>query len=88
MTGYAWTAVAALLVFSPVAANAQQKGGTPLGLPNLMKGTPEEEAACAPDSARFCKRFEPDAIQVLGCLQRNRQQISKACQSVLRARGV
>ena len=60
----------------------------PLPFPNLMQGTPEEEAACAPDSTRFCKRFEPDAMQVLGCLQRNRTSISKACQRVLRNRGV
>ena len=54
----------------------------------MMKGTPQEEAACAPDSTRFCKRFEPDALQVLGCLQQNRARISQACQQVLRNRGV
>jgi hypothetical protein len=54
----------------------------------LLKGTPEEEAACAPDSAKFCRRFEPDPLQVLGCLQRNRPKISKSCQTVLRNRGV
>ena len=53
-----------------------------------MKGTPEEEAACAPDSAKFCKRFEPIALQVLACLQQNRARISQACQRVLRNRGV
>ena len=54
----------------------------------MMKGTPQEQAACAPDSTRFCKRFEPDSLQVLGCLQQNRERISKSCQQVLRTRGV
>ncbi|HWV40369.1 cysteine rich repeat-containing protein [Pseudorhodoplanes sp.] len=66
----------------------QQPGPVPLPFPNMMQGTPEEERACAPDSAKFCQRFEPDPLQVLGCLQRNRAQISKACQAVLRNRGV
>ena len=77
---------AAFLLLAAVAAAPAQP--LPLPFPNLMQGTPEEEAACAPDSAKFCKRFEPDALQVLGCLQRNRTRISKACQRVLRNRGV
>jgi len=85
MTFRKWTAVAAFLMLSPV-AYAQQQAPSPF--PNMMKGTPQEEAACAPDSTRFCKRFEPDALQVLGCLQQNRERISKSCQQVLRNRGV
>jgi hypothetical protein len=90
MTGYAWAAFAAFLVLAPVGANAQQQQPAPIPFPfpDMMKGTAEEEAACAPDSTKFCKRFEPDALQVLGCLQRNRAQISKSCQTVLRNRGV
>jgi hypothetical protein len=87
MARYTWTAIAALLVFAPVgAATAQQQVPSPF--PDMMKGTPQEQAACAPDSARFCKRFEPDSLQVLGCLQQNRTRISKACQQVLANRGV
>jgi hypothetical protein len=86
------TAVAAFLVLAPMmlpmGAQAQQQQQAPMPFPNMMKGTPQEEAACAPDSTRFCKRFEPDALQVLGCLQQNRERISKSCQQVLRARGV
>jgi hypothetical protein len=82
-------AIAALVAFSPVGtAGAQQQPAMPSPFPDLMKGTPQEEAACAPDSARFCKRFEPDALQVLGCLQQNRTKISQACQRVLRNSGV
>ena len=87
MARYAWTAIAALLVLAPLGtANAQQQMPSPF--PDLLKGTPQEEAACAPDSTRFCKRFEPDALQVLGCLQQNRTKISQSCQRVLRNRGV
>jgi hypothetical protein len=78
---------ACLAVGTAGAAFAQQQSA-PKPFPNMMQGSPEEERACAPDSARYCKQFEPDAIQVLGCLQQNRARISKACQSVLRNRGV
>jgi hypothetical protein len=91
MARYGWAAVAALLVFSPAgiaSAQQQQPAPFPLPFPDLLKGTPQEEAACAPDSSRFCRRFEPDALQVLGCLQQNRTRISQACQQVLRNRGV
>ena len=87
MTFLKWTAFAAILMLAPVGAQAQQKQA-PMPFPDMMKGTPQEQAACAPDSTRFCKRFEPDALQVLGCLQQNRERISKSCQQVLRSRGV
>ena len=81
--------IVGLVAGSVGAALAQQQPGPiPLPFPNMMQGTPEEEAACAPDSAKFCKRFEPDQLQVLGCLQQNRARISKSCQTVLRNRGV
>jgi hypothetical protein len=69
-----------------LAQQGQQRQSFPS--PFDMKGTPEEEAACAPDSSRFCKKFEPDALQVLGCLQANRAKLRQACQQVLRNRGV
>lgn len=79
---------AAGMASGPVTAQQQAPVAIPFPFSDMMKGTPEEEAACAPDSAKFCKRFEPDPLQVLGCLQRNRPQISRACQTVLRNRGV
>ena len=83
-------ALAALVVFFSISAGSAhaQQQPAPLPFPNMMQGTPEEERACAPDSSKFCKRFEPDALQVLGCLQQNRARLSKACQTVLRNRGV
>ena len=89
MSGIKGAVLAAFLVCgSAGAALAQQQQPVPFPFPNMMQGTPEEEAACAPDSTKFCKRFEPDALQVLGCLQQNRARLTKACQSVLRNRGV
>lgn len=73
---------------SPAFAQGQQQRPAPMPNPFDMNGTPEEQAACAPDSARFCKKFEPDNLQVLGCLQANRAKLSQACQRVLRNRGV
>ena len=72
----------------PAAPAFAQQGQQRFPSPFDMKGTPQEEAACAPDSSRFCKKFEPDALQVLGCLQANRQKLNQACQRVLRNRGV
>ena len=89
MMGPVRASLTAILLMVPLGtASAQQQQPFPSPFNDLMKGTPQEEAACAPDSAKFCKRFEPDPLQVLGCLQQNRAQISKACQQVLRNRGV
>ena len=90
MTGFLYRiAAVGLIALSGVgAANAQQQQPAPLPFPFDMRGTPQEEAACAPDSAKFCRQFEPNPLLVLGCLQRHRPQISKACQTVLRNRGV
>ena len=90
MAHFGWAALAVFFFFSAqgIARAQQQPAPIPFPLPNLLQGTPEEEAACAPDSTKFCKQFEPDPLQVLGCLQRHRPQISQVCQRVLRNRGV
>jgi hypothetical protein len=54
---------------------------------NPFRGTPEEEAACAPDASRFCKDAIPDTFRVLACLQENRQKIRKVCLKVLEDHG-
>lgn len=54
---------------------------------NLFQGTPEEQAACRPDSNRFCRAEEPDPFRVLACLRRNRTEISAACRRVLESHG-
>jgi hypothetical protein len=52
-----------------------------------MQGTPEEQAACAPDSKKFCKDAIPDTFRVLACLQEHRERLRKACRDVLEAHG-
>lgn len=89
MTSFKAAILAVFLAVGPAAGAAlAQQQQAPSPFPNMMQGTPEEQRACAPDSARFCKQFEPDPLQVLGCLQQNRTRISKACETVLRNRGV
>ena len=54
---------------------------------SLFTGTPEEQAACAPDASRFCKDEIPDTFRVLACLQEHRTKLRKACQQVLKDNG-
>jgi len=53
----------------------------------LFQGTPEEQAACAPDSTRFCQDAIPDTFRVLACLQEHRQKLRKVCLKVLEDHG-
>jgi hypothetical protein len=82
-------AVVAILIGSATCALAQTSTQKPPPNPfdALFQGTPEEQAACAPDSSRYCREFEPDSLRVLGCLQRNRTKISVACRRVLERHG-
>ena len=54
---------------------------------NPFQGTPEEQAACAPDANNFCKDAIPDPLRVLACLKDHRQRIRKVCQKVLEDHG-
>lgn len=67
-----------------LAANEKQPPPAPAG---LFQGTPEEQAACAPDSARFCQDAIPDTFRVLACLQENRKKLRKVCLKVLEDHG-
>lgn len=53
----------------------------------MFQGTPQDQAACRPDSSRFCKDAEPDQFRVLACLKENRAKISVPCQNVLKRNG-
>ena len=66
------------------AANDKQPPPLPSG---LFQGTPEEQAACAPDSTRFCQDAIPDTFRVLACLQDHRQKLRKVCLKVLEDHG-
>jgi hypothetical protein len=72
---------------APLMAQAQQPPQLPNPFQGLFKGTPQEQAACAPDADKFCKAMGSDELRVLGCLQRNRPQISAACRRVLESHG-
>lgn len=52
-----------------------------------LEGTPEEQAACAPDSSRFCAEDIPDNLRVLACLQEHREKLRKVCRKVLEDHG-
>lgn len=75
-------ALALLLVGGTVYAQQRQPA-----FPNPFQGTPEEQAACRPDSTAFCRDAVPDQLRVLACLQQNRQRISRACRQVLESHG-
>jgi len=78
------------VAFGIASALAQTQPRAPQ-LPNpfqaLFSGTPQEQAACGPDADKFCRAAGNDELRVLGCLQRNRQQISVACRRVLESHG-
>jgi hypothetical protein len=46
------------------------------------RGTPEQQAACAPDAFRLCSSYIPDPTDVLSCLRQRRPELSDACRSV------
>lgn len=83
--------LALILLSAATGAFAQAPSQAPAPFPspfqNLFQGTPEEQAACRPDSNRFCREAEPDSFRVLACLQRNRTKISVACRKVLESHG-
>ena len=74
-----------LLVAGEALAAGDQKPPDQRG--GLFTGTPEEQAACAPDASRFCSDAIPDTFRVLACLQEHRKKLKKACLQVLDAHG-
>ena len=58
---------------------------------SMFQGTLQERAACKGDVIKHCKALltsnAPSAFGVLSCLQTNREQLSKACRSVLESHG-
>ncbi len=78
-------AIALIQVFGGIALAAGEKQPAPF--PGLFQGTPEEQAACAPDSTKFCQDAIPDTFRVLACLQQNRQKLRKVCLKVLEDHG-
>jgi hypothetical protein len=81
--------VCAALVLSQICCSAALAATNepPVGTFNLLQGTPEEQAACAPDSTKFCRDAIPDSFRVLACLQENRNKLRKVCLKVLEDHG-
>ena len=63
-------AIIVLIQILSVAAYAAEENKLP-GPQSLnpFQGTPEEQAACAPDATSFCKDAVPDTFRVLACLK-------------------
>ena len=78
-------ALAIVQIFGGMALAAKDE--PPPGTFNLLQGTPEEQAACAPDSTKFCRDAIPDTFRVLACLQENRHKLRKVCLKVLEDHG-
>jgi hypothetical protein len=77
-------AVLALLQIFAASALAVDDKRQPAGQSGgFLQGTAEEQAACAPDSTKFCRDFIPDTFRVLACLQENRHKLRKVCLKVL-----
>jgi hypothetical protein len=54
--------------------------------PQTYPGTPEEQAACRPDAARFCRGIS-DVSEVRVCLISHRRQLTSHCRRVLQRHG-
>ncbi len=58
---------------------------------SLGQGNEQERAACHPDVMKYCKAQvdanADDVLGILGCLQRNRGKLSRACEVVLASHG-
>jgi hypothetical protein len=52
-----------------------------------QQGTPQEQAACRPDTRKLCRDLVGNDTAVLSCLQQNRAKLSRACREVLERHG-
>ena len=82
-----WLGCVAIVVALGVPASAARAEGFLDFFSEMLKGTPEEEAACKPDVSKYCQHAEPDTFRVLGCLKEQRRRLSKACRAVLESHG-
>jgi hypothetical protein len=46
------------------------------------QGTPEQQAACAPDAFRLCSSYIPDPGRVEGCLRQQKARLSGSCRAL------
>jgi hypothetical protein len=46
------------------------------------RGTPEQQAACAPDAFRLCSSYIPDPGRVERCLRQQKARLSASCRAL------
>ena len=46
------------------------------------RGTPEQQAACAPDAFRLCSSYIPDPGRVESCLREQKARLSNPCRAL------
>ncbi len=46
------------------------------------RGTPEQQAACAPDAFRLCSSYIPDPDRVESCLRQQTARLSSSCRAL------
>lgn len=46
------------------------------------RGTPEQQAACAPDAFRLCSSYIPDPGRVESCLRQQKARLSASCRAL------
>jgi hypothetical protein len=80
---YAIAALFVLLATSALAQGTNPNNAPAPTMPGILEGSPQEQAACAPDVHKFCRDEIPDTFAVLACLKRERAKIGKPCQQVL-----
>ena len=79
-------ALALIQIASGTALAVDDKKTTTQPSGGFLQGTPEEQAACAPDSTKFCRDVIP-SLRVLACLQEHRKSLRRVCLKVLEDHG-
>jgi hypothetical protein len=51
---------------------------------SFAMGTSEQRAACTPDVFRLCSSEMPNVDRIVACLKRERANLSKPCQTVIK----
>jgi hypothetical protein len=50
------------------------------------RGTPEQQRACRPDVARFCRHAGSSDYEIEACLRANMGRLRRACRAVFEGR--
>jgi hypothetical protein len=78
-------ALLAIIMLSPALVHAQTPpASAPLQPPLDTRGTADDQKACDNDARKLCRDvLSQGDFAVLGCLQQNRQKLTRSCQGVL-----